>query len=51
MNYNTMNMSYENFMKKLRKTLHLFLGFDLKTIAYLVLPIYWAIIILASFSL
>ncbi len=39
-----------NYIKKLKKTLHLFLGFDSKTILFLVLPIYWAIIILASFS-
>jgi hypothetical protein len=32
-------------MQKLKKILHLFLGFDLKTLVFLVLLIYWAIII------
>jgi|TARA_E500000318_G_scaffold12102_1_gene10975 hypothetical protein len=38
-----------NYTKKLRKILHLFPGFDLKIIAFSVLPIYWAIILLATF--
>ncbi len=40
-----------NYIKNLKKILHLFHGFDLKTLAFLALPIYWAIIILATFSL
>ena len=39
-----------NYIKKLKKILHLFLGFDLKTLALPVLLIYWATIILAPFS-
>ena len=40
-----------NYTKNLRKILPIFRLLDLKIIAYLVLPIYWAIIILATFSL
>ena len=36
---------------KLRKILNKFPGLDLKTLALLVLPIYWAIILIATFSL
>ena len=37
-------------MKKLKNLYNKYLGLDLKIIAYMVLPIYWAIIILATFS-
>jgi len=37
-------------MQKLKNLYHKFHGLDLKTIAYLALPIYWAIMILAPFS-
>ena len=40
-----------NYIKNLKKILHLFHGFDLKILAYPVLLIYWATIILATFSL
>jgi len=39
-----------NYIKKLKKIYLLFPGLDLKTIVFLVLPIYWAAIILATFS-
>ena len=39
-----------NYTKKLRKILAIYLGFDLKTQAFMVLLIYWAIILLAPFS-
>ena len=39
-----------NFTKNLKEILSLFRLLELKTIAYLALPIYWAIIILATFS-
>jgi len=38
-------------MQKLKNIYLKYRGIDLKIIAYLVLPIYWAIIILATFSL
>jgi len=38
-------------MQKLKKLLKIFRGLDWKIIAYLVLPIYWGIIILGTFSL
>ena len=38
-------------MQKLKKLLKIFRGLDLKIIAYSVLPIYWGIIILGTFSL
>jgi len=40
-----------NSIKKLRIILSLFRLLDWKTIAYTVLPIYWLVIILATFSL
>ena len=36
-------------MKKYVNLLRLLVGFDLKTIAYMALPIYWAIIITGTF--
>jgi len=41
----------QNYIKKLREIPMEFRGFGLKTLAYLVLPIYWAIIILGTFLL
>ena len=38
-------------MERLKIYLKKLLGLDLKILAYLVLPIYWAIIITATFSL
>ena len=38
-------------MKKLKISLKKLSGLDLKILAYLVLPIYWAIIIITTFSL
>jgi hypothetical protein len=37
-------------MKNLKEIVIKLVGLDLKTLVYLVLPIYWAIIILAPFS-
>jgi hypothetical protein len=37
-------------MKNLKKIVAKLVGLDLKTLVYLVLPIYWAVIILAPFS-
>jgi hypothetical protein len=39
-----------NYIKNLKENYLKFPGFDLKIIAFLVLPIYWAIILLATFS-
>ena len=41
----------ENYMKNLKEICNTnIVGLDLKTLVYLALPIYWAIIILAPFS-
>ena len=40
-----------NSIKKLKNILRIFLLLDLKIVDYMVLPIYWLIIILATFSL
>ena len=37
-------------MQKLKNIYDKYLGLDLKIVAYMVLPIYWAVIILATFS-
>jgi len=39
-----------NYIKNLKKTLPQLAGLDLKILAYPVLLIYWAIILLATFS-
>ena len=39
-----------NYIKKFVNLYHKYLGLDLKIIVYMALPIYWAIIILATFS-
>ena len=41
----------QNYIKKLEKNLKEFFGLGLKTLALWVLLIYWAIIVLAHFSL
>ncbi len=38
-----------NYIKNFVKKLAVYLGFDLKIIAYMALPIYWLIIITATF--
>ncbi len=40
-----------NFTEKLKKAYQVYRGLDLKILAYPALLIYWAIIILATFSL
>ena len=40
-----------NYIKNFVKLFQKFRGLDLKILAYTVLPIYWVIIILATFSL
>jgi len=39
-----------NFIKNLKEILSLFRLLELKILVYMALPIYWAIIILATFS-
>ena len=39
-----------NYIKNFANLYRKYLGLDLKILAYMALPIYWAIIILATFS-
>ena len=41
----------QNFTNKLKEILKDFLSFELKTVAYLGLLIYWSIILLGTFAL